>query len=209
MSEVTRIEYTFHADSCGDDASAGAFEAWAQVELERRYPDATIRVRADYRTSGAEPPVYVEFDEADEDTIVAEVRELWTDWERADWPGAAVEGQAARDEAIAALSGLSTYQIACRSASLDDSEREANRDTSWARADDVREAIERGDCDDCEISLCAADADEACDDAERSEATGYVAPTDGTEWLILTITRPASDMRAGLVDRYYWPRGGW
>lgn len=162
MSAVSRIEYTFNADSCGDDETAGAFEAWAQAS--------------------------------------------------ADWPGAAVEDQAARDEVIAALSGLSTYQIACRSASLDASEREANRDSGWAIAADVRDAIERGDCDDCEIDLCAADADEAaeaCADAERSARTGYVAPTDYTEWLVLTITRPASEMRAGLVERYYWPRGGW
>ena len=89
MSTVTRIEYTFHADACGDDATAGAFEAWAQGELERRYPSATIRVRASDRTSGEEPPVYVEFDEDDEDAIVAEVRELWSDWERANWPAEA------------------------------------------------------------------------------------------------------------------------
>lgn len=90
MSAVSRIEYTFNADSCGDDETAGAFEAWAQGELERRYPEATIRVRADYRTSGVQPPVYVECDAGDtEEMIAAEVHELWADWERADWPAEA------------------------------------------------------------------------------------------------------------------------
>jgi hypothetical protein len=93
MSQITAIDYTFHADSCGDDETAAAFGRWAEAELQRRYPDASVRVEVSYRTSGVEPVPSVETDAQDlierdraEDAVQAEIRRLWADWERAGWP---------------------------------------------------------------------------------------------------------------------------
>lgn len=93
---ITRIDYTFNSDSCGGDDTAGAFAAWAEAELQRRYPAARVSVTADYRTSGHEAPARVDCDsddyadEADAEEAVREViAGLWEGWERAGWPGAA------------------------------------------------------------------------------------------------------------------------
>lgn len=96
MSTITRIDWTFNSDSCGDNETAGTFAAWAEAELQRRYPTARVDVTADDRTSGHEQPARVDCDSDDyadeaqaEDAVREEISRLWEQWERAGWPGAA------------------------------------------------------------------------------------------------------------------------
>lgn len=94
MTTITRIDYTFNSDSCGDDDTAGAFASWAEAELQRRYPEAHVDVTADTCTSGHEQPARVDCDSDDyadeaaaEETVREEISRLWEQWERAGWPG--------------------------------------------------------------------------------------------------------------------------
>jgi len=88
MHHVTAIDFAFSTDSCGDDATADAFAAWADAELRRRFPGARIAVRADPRTSGPNI-VNVSCDDISAEADARDViRELWDDFGRADWPGA-------------------------------------------------------------------------------------------------------------------------
>lgn len=90
MTIVRSIRQTIHADSCGDDETAAAFCQWAEEEMERRYPDASVQIDVSYNTSGT--PFAPQIDADDEeaaDDVADELRTLWSDWERAGWPGAA------------------------------------------------------------------------------------------------------------------------
>jgi hypothetical protein len=114
VTRVTSISYKFHSDSCGDDETAAAFGRWAEAELQRRYPDADVRVGISYNTSGARPPVRVNTNATDwaesgriESETCDKVDRLWADWERAGWRAACRRFGAQRvySAAVARLSG--------------------------------------------------------------------------------------------------------
>ncbi|HAZ61039.1 MAG TPA: hypothetical protein DCY89_05635 [Gammaproteobacteria bacterium] len=113
---------------------------------------------------------------------------------------------------IDVLTAVAGTWVPATTATVDANGSLANRDEGFAAVDHLVEELADPDPE-VKYHLRHIDEAEALAAVARAVAAdpfaGWADVPAGTQWVRLSLYREASGSRAGSLDQYYWPEGGW